>query len=152
MRGAFYGKSRAAFVGSLTWWCTSTPPAQDKIRQSVKIRQSSLKRTEPLQDLGVVQRAGGRTAGVGERPRADVMRLPRHLLCMADRGLGTYAFNGIVGKYGAVITPRYRCRKVVDHAFAHLSLRPYSGGERQKSRRRVRTSATASHVGMIRNP
>jgi hypothetical protein len=50
------------------------------------------------------------------------MRLPRHLLCTVDRGLETHALNSIVGKYGAVVTPRYRCRKVVDHAFAHLSL------------------------------
>jgi hypothetical protein len=60
------------------------------------------------------------------------MRLPRHLLCTADRGLGTHALNSIVGKYGAVITPRYRCRKVVDHAFAHLSLRPYCGEQQKK--------------------
>lgn len=87
-----------------------------------KIRQSSLKRTEPLQDLCVVKPADGSIAGVGESPRADVMRLPRHLLRTADRGLGTQALNCIVGKDGAVITPRYRRCKVVDHAFAHSSL------------------------------
>ena len=95
---------------------TSAPSTQDKIRQS------SLKRTEPLQDLCVVKPADGSIAGVGESPRADVMRLPRHLLRTADRGLGTQALNCIVGKDGAVITPRYRRCKVVDHAFAHSSL------------------------------
>jgi hypothetical protein len=50
------------------------------------------------------------------------MRLPRHLLRTADRGLGIQALNCIVGKDGAVITPRYRRCKVVDHAFAHSSL------------------------------
>jgi hypothetical protein len=85
-------------------------------------KTASLKRTEPLQDLGVVKPADGRIAGMGESPRADIMRLPRHLLRAADRGLGTQALNGIVGKYGAVITPGYRRSKVVNHAFAHLSL------------------------------
>jgi hypothetical protein len=138
MRGAFHGRSRAAFFG----YIRDINARQDK---------SSLKRTEPLQDLGVVKPADGRIAGVGESPRADVMRLPRHLLRTADRGLGTQALNCIVGKDGAVITPRYRRCKVVDHAFAHSSLSLICG-EQQKGHRRVRRSATAYHVGMIRNP
>lgn len=119
-------------------------------QQSVKIRQSSLKRTEPLQDLGVVKPADGRIACVGESPRADVMRLPRHLLRTADRGLGTQALNRIVGKDGAVITPRYRRRKVVDRAFAHSESIPYCG-EQQKNRRRVRRSATAYRRQHLQN-
>ena len=83
--------------------------------------------------------------------RADVMRLPRHLLRTADRDLGTQALNCIVGKDGAVITPRYRRCKVVDHAFAHSSLSLIAANGK-KNRRRVRRSATAYHVGMIRNP
>jgi hypothetical protein len=87
---------------------------------------------------------------VGESPRADVMRLPRHLLRTADRGLGTQALNCIVGKDGAVITPRYRRRKVVDRAFAHSESIPYCG-EQQKNRRRVRRSATAYRRQRLQN-
>ena len=85
------------------------------------------------------------------RSSSLIPRPARRLLRTVDRSLGTQALHCIVGKDGAVITPRYRRRKVVDHAFAHSESAPYSG-EQQKGHRRVRRSATASHVGMIRNP